>query len=88
MKNYIKRACELGIMWVGISNFDPSGEVTRAQFGTVLSRTLYGTLYDWWTPYYLNHLNALKTNNIITNTTPDFREIRWYVMLMLFRAQD
>jgi hypothetical protein len=43
---YIKLACQLGLMGVGISNFDPNGEVTRAQFGTVLSRTLYGDIYN------------------------------------------
>ena len=46
MKNYAKRACQLGLMGQGITNFDPNGEVTRAQFGTVLSRALYGTGYD------------------------------------------
>ncbi len=87
MKNYIKRSCQLGLMWVGMTNFEPNTEVTRAQFGTVLSRALYGEQYNWWTPYYLNHLNALQIHNIITNTDPDLQEIRWYVMLMLFRAQ-
>jgi len=46
MKNYILRACELGMMGQGITNFDPNGEVSRAQFGTVLSRALYGTGHD------------------------------------------
>ena len=46
LKNYIKRACQLGLMGQGITHFDPNGEVTRAQFGTVLSRTLYNNQYD------------------------------------------
>lgn len=46
LKNYIKRACQLGLMGQGITSFDPNGEVTRAQFGTVLSRALYGSGYD------------------------------------------
>lgn len=83
---YIKLACQLGLMGVNISNFNPDGEVIRAQFGTVLSRALYGDMYNDWVPFYLNHLNALQANNIITNTTPELKEIRGYVMLMLLRA--
>jgi hypothetical protein len=74
-------------MGIDIANFNPNGEVTRAEFGTVLSRALYGTLYNDGQPYYLNHLNALKTNTIITNTNPDMKELRGYVMLMLMRAK-
>ncbi len=86
MKWYILEACQLGLMGVDIDEFHPSDEVTRAQFGTVLSRALWGDLYNTWDVYYLNHLNALKTNNIISVTTPDMKEIRWYVMIMLMRA--
>ena len=46
MKFYIKLSCQLGLMGQGITHFDPNGEVTRAQFGTVLSRTLYNNQYD------------------------------------------
>ncbi|MFA7717632.1 MAG: S-layer homology domain-containing protein, partial [Candidatus Absconditabacterales bacterium] len=93
MKFYAKTACQLGLMGldvngVPISTFNPNGKVTRAQFGTVLSRALYGDLYNRGTPYYLNHLNALKINNIITNTDPSLQELRGYVMLMLMRAID
>ena len=75
-------------MGIGIDNFDPNGEVTRAQFGTVLSRALYGNENNTTGElYYLNHLNTLKSNNIITNIDPYLKEIRGYVMLMLYRAQ-
>ena len=40
MKLYIKLACQLGLMGVNIDSFDPKGEVTRAQFGTILSRVI------------------------------------------------
>lgn len=83
---YIEKACQLGIMGVDTIEFNPNGTVTRAQFGTVLSRVLYGTGNEWWTPYYVNHLQALKDNGIITNTDPDLQEIRGYVMLMLQRS--
>lgn len=87
MKFYIKLACQLGLMGVGITDFDPNGEVTRAQFGTVLSRALWGQEHNTSGElYYLNHLNALKNNTIIINTNPYLKELRGYVMLMLMRS--
>lgn len=86
MKWYIKLACQLGMMGQGISDFNPNGEVTRAEFGTALSRALYGNTYNNGTPYYTSHLNALKANGIITNTDPTLKEVRGRVMLMLMRA--
>ena len=86
MKSYIKLSCQLGIMWVGMENFNPNWLVTRAEFGTVLSRILYGNKYNNWTPYYIEHLKALKKDWIITNIDPNLKEVRWYVMLMLMRA--
>ena len=69
------------------TSFDPNGEVTRAQFGTVLSRALYGNEYNGGTLYYTNHLNALKTAGIMTKIdTPNTAEIRGFVMLMMMRA--
>ncbi len=88
MKLYIKLACQLGLMGISSSIFDPKGAVTRAQFGTVLSRTLYGDIYNNWVPFYSKHLNALKLNGIITNTNPEIRELRGYVMIMLMRAAE
>ena len=92
MKFYAKLACQLGLMWLQsdwtpAEKFNPRGIVTRAQFGTVLSRALYGKTYNWWIPYYIGHLRALKNAGIIKNTNPDLKEIRWYVMLMLMRSQ-
>jgi hypothetical protein len=48
---YIKEVCQLGIMGRNSDgkvspNFNPYGLVTRAQFTTMLSRVLYGNLYD------------------------------------------
>jgi len=88
MRSYIKFACQLWLMWVDINSFYPNGEVTRAQFGTVLSRALYGDTNEWWDIYYVKHLNALKTANIMKIITDpeNMKELRWYVMLMLMRA--
>jgi hypothetical protein len=51
LKFYIKLACQLGLMGLDaqgniISTFSPNLSVTRAQFGTVLSRTLRGNQYN------------------------------------------
>lgn len=87
MRTYIQLACQLGIMWVGMQSFIPDWIVTRAEFGTVLSRILYGDRYNNWELYYSNHLKILKDNWIMVNNDPNLKELRWYIMLMLMRAQ-
>jgi len=90
MKGYITEACQMGLMGVGITAFNPNGTVTRAQFGTVLSRVLYGDTYNVDTnPYYADHLQALKDAGIMTMiSNPDQLEVRGYVMLMMQRADE
>ena len=88
MRAYIKLSCQLGIMWIGMTSFNPDWIVTRAEFWTVLSRILYGDKYNGWNPYYLNHLKTLKENWIIKNDDPSLQEFRGYVMLMLMRAGE
>ena len=46
-------------MWIWIENFRPFDLVTRAEFGTALSRMLFG-LEDWTDSYYSTHLAKLK----------------------------
>lgn len=86
MKAYITLSCQLGIMWIGLTSFNPNWLVTRAEFGTVLSRVLYGETYNGGEFYYSNHLKILKEKWIIKNDDPGLEELRWYVMLMLMRA--
>ncbi len=77
----------MGLMGVGITAFNPNSVVTRSQFGTVLSRALYGDMYNDGDPYYINHLQALKEDGIMTNiSAPSVTEVRGYVMLMMMRA--
>jgi hypothetical protein len=50
-QTYIIQACELGLMGIRsdgtpLSAFMPNKKISRAEFGTVLSRLLYGTLYN------------------------------------------
>jgi hypothetical protein len=46
LQTYITSACQLGIMGQDMENFLPNEVVTRAQFGTILSRLLFGALYN------------------------------------------
>ncbi len=89
LKWYIREACQLGLMGKGITAFEPEASVTRAQFGTVLSRALWGNMFDGATPYYKDHLQMLKDATIMKKIdTPDMKEVRWYVMLMMMRVVE
>ena len=86
---YVKKACQMGLMGQGIDKFRPNDKVTRGEFGTTLSRAIWGTKYDGATPYYANHLQALKDKGIMTKIeNPSQMEIRGYVMLMLQRTTN
>lgn len=99
MKYFAQVSCQLWLMglhsdWVTVKdNFDPNEPVTRAQFGTVLSRLLWWTAYatDDWEHFWVNHLEALKNNRIMTQIYGDWPyniELRWWVMLMLMRVNE
>ena len=49
--SWVTKACQLWLMWQWISNFRPYDKVTRAEFGTILSRLLWWDKYNGWTPY-------------------------------------
>ena len=99
-------SCELWLMWLESNwitpskSFNPNDRVTRAQFGTVLSRLLFGGMYnvkdessvykDKWF-WYRDHLQALKDYWIMTKIDwdwPDYFERRGWVMIMLERADN
>lgn len=72
MKYYATVACQLGLMGLDDNGnpaptFNPTNTVTRAQFGTVLSRLLYGNLNNAQkgTQRYKQHLEALKNAGIM-----------------------
>ena len=77
-------------MGIDSKTFTPNNKVTRAEFGTVLSRALYGTTYTAHgsAPYYQDHLNALKENGVMNNITPTIKETIGTAMLMLMRAAN
>ncbi len=93
-QQFMLEACAMGLMWRdgkwGTTKlFRRADSVSRAEFGTVLSRALRWTQYDrWWENWYAGHLEALKTAWIMTKIdTPMMQEIRGYVMIMLMRVQ-
>ncbi len=89
LQGFIKQACQLGLMGVGITSFRPNDAVTRAEFGTVLSRAIWGETNNGGNPYYVNHLNALKDAKVMTDiSNPEMKEVRGYVMLMMQRADE
>jgi len=79
----------MGINTDGTPNtqFNPDEVIDRAQFGTILSRVIRGTMYNGGTPWYGLHLNALKAANIMTLISQPYTpEIRGYAMLMMRRT--
>ena len=87
LATYLTKSCQMGLMGQGIDAFRPNAKVTRGEFGTTLSRALWGNKYDGATPFYANHLQALKDAGIMTKIeNPSQLEIRGYVMLMLQRS--
>jgi hypothetical protein len=86
----IIESCQLGIMGQGITNFRPYDTITRAEFGTALSRVLWEGKYEGGNPYYALHLNALQSAGImkVIANAESTKEIRGYVMLMLMRASE
>lgn len=84
----MKTSCQLGLMGVGVPTFNPNATMTRAEFGTVLSRALWGNTYEQQEGnYYTTHLQQLQKAGIMNNiSTPSSKEVRGYVMLMLMRT--
>ena len=84
--NGVTLAYQLGIMWINIDEFRPFDLVTRAEFGTALSRMLFGLADGEGDAYYSTHLEKLMSEWIITNNDPRLEELRGYVMIMLMRS--
>jgi len=90
LHDYIIESCQLGIMGQGITAFRPYDTLSRAEFGTALSRVLWGDTYEGGTPYYAKHLDALKAAGIMNQiaNAETTKEVRGYVMLMLQRSEE
>lgn len=99
MQFYTKTACQLDLMGQKPDGttpddiFNPNDSVDRAQFGTILSRLIYGDVYNIYegeeTIYkrYEKHLQALNNDGIMHKIDdPSMLEKRARVLLMLHRT--
>lgn len=93
---YMKLSCRLWLMWLHTdwitvkSNFDPNDYVDRAQFGTIMSRLIFGWKYNWNEDnWYIDHLKALRKYKIMKYIdNPAMKELRAYVMIMMQRTDE
>ena len=93
-QNYIKTACELGLMGLNgdgtpAALFNPALPVDKVQFAVTLSRMLYGTTNNTTDAcWYCKHIDALYDAKILTTKTALFAPfIRVWAMLMLQRVK-
>ena len=96
IRDYATKSCALWVMWIQMWNneFKPNDIVTRAEFGTVVSRILWWDKYNSsntkWRYRYTLHLRALKNEWIMTQITRPMKwlEIRKWVWVVMMRAQE
>ena len=96
IKWYATISCALWVMWIDMLNneFLPNDIVSRAEFGTVVSRVLwwntFNVVHTPLTPYYKLHLNQLKNNDIMTqiNKPLTVKELRKRVWLVFKRVSE
>jgi hypothetical protein len=99
MKFFTKTACQLNLMglqpngYTPKPSFDPNDIITRAEFGTILSRLVYGDKYNVYTgeetkyQWYEKHLAALRRDKVMTKIDDPFvGEWRSWILLMLYRS--
>jgi len=92
LAGYIVLAYQYQIMWINadgtqLKYFNPNGEVTRWEYATVFSRVLFGSAFNQeWEEFYARHIEALKTAGILKDTNPTMKELRGWVMLMMYRS--
>jgi len=85
----IIESCKYWIMWQWITQFRPYDKITKAEVATAVSRILRWSQYDWWTPFYVNHVNALENAWVLTDSyNINSNELRWNVMTILMKANN
>ena len=84
---YVIEACQFWIMWIWIDEFRPNDNISRWEIATAISRIIWWNKFDWWTPYYMQHINALSNEWILPNTIAYYQnEKRWDLMVMFLNA--
>ena len=90
--DFIRLAYQYQIMgihanWKALRRFNPNTLVSRGEFVTVFSRVLYWSVNNKdAVDYYANHMIALSKAWILKNTNPTIKELRGWVMLMMYRS--
>ena len=94
LERYIKLAYQYQIMWIHwnwepLTEFEPNRILTRKEFATVFSRILFWDKYNIdGQEYWTNHIKALKEISVLTNGDTALLEVRWWVMLMMYRSAE
>ena len=85
---YVQKSCQLGLMGQNATTFNPYGNLTMAQFGTILSRLLWWNAYEGSSPYYAGHLRALQEYGILRDYWDPTNTLitRWEVITLLQRS--
>jgi len=81
----------MGVDGVGVpaQTFSPNGVLDKAQLATMISRLLYGSANNDTACRYCKHVEALRTEGIITVTSDLTIPLRrGWAMLMLMRVNQ
>lgn len=86
-----QQVCQRDVMGIHpdlspLENFMPDMLVTRDQMVTVISRILWGDLYNQGQTFYEKHIQQAKKIWLIEQTDPSIVELRSYFYLILYRA--
>jgi hypothetical protein len=89
LQSFVTKACQYGIMKGSSGMFMPKATVNRAVMFTVVSRALYGSMYDSSSSnYWVSHYNALKQAGIATVENAMANVLRIDSVIMLKRAAE
>ena len=86
-KEAVLWVCNNWIMWRWTRFFDWNSTLTLAEFATTLSRLFWWNEFSYGSPYYVNHVGALKGIWAIDDVDEPFNVLfRWDVLVMLMRS--
>jgi len=79
--------CQKWIMWVWQSYFRPYDTLSLANFWTTLSRLFWWEKFSNGSPYYADHIGALRSIWVIWNISDPFEILmKWDVLVMLMNS--